>query len=222
MPVINGVLTTDSIEQTIERSGTKAGNKGSEAALTTIEMVNLLKGNLKHVANTSGRLCSETQSTSFCCTRDYEWQMSHNPVHEIEARTRVENAMHKVDLNYYHELLTQVVAQHEALDELLIPVLDRELTALDGVELATLRLGAYELRDHLEVPYRVVLDETIELAKHFGGADSHKYINGVLTVFHQSFVKLKNNKQNNRLDVAWLSFQLLSGTLNVHQNLMSV
>ncbi|MCG2573522.1 MULTISPECIES: transcription antitermination factor NusB [Acinetobacter] len=110
----------------------------------------------------------------------YEWQMSHNPVHEIEARTRAENAMHKVDLNYYHELLTQIVAEHEALDALLIPVLDREIDALDGVELATLRLGAYELRQHLEIPYRVVLDEAIELAKHFGGADSHKYINGVL------------------------------------------
>lgn len=106
--------------------------------------------------------------------------MSHNPVHEIEARTRVENAMHKVDLGYYHELLTAVIANHEALDALLVPVLDRELSALDGVELATLRLGAYELKDHLEVPYRVVLDEAIELAKHFGGADSHKYINGVL------------------------------------------
>ncbi len=67
----------------------------------------------------------------------YEWQMSHNPVHEIEARTRAENAMHKVDLNYYHELLTQVIAQHEDLDALLIPVLDREIDALDGVELAT-------------------------------------------------------------------------------------
>ena len=110
----------------------------------------------------------------------YEWQMSHNPVHEIEARTRDENAMHKVDLGYYHELLTQVIADRDNLDTLLIPVLDRELKALDGVELATLRLGAYELRDHLEIPYRVVLDEAIELAKHFGGADSHKYINGVL------------------------------------------
>jgi len=106
--------------------------------------------------------------------------MSHNPVHEIEARTRAENAMHKVDLGYYHELLTQVIADRDNLDTLLIPVLDRELKALDGVELATLRLGAYELRDHLEIPYRVVLDEAIELAKHFGGADSHKYINGVL------------------------------------------
>ena len=110
----------------------------------------------------------------------YEWQMSHNPVHEIEARTRADNAMHKVDLGYYHELLTQVVANSASLDELLIPVLDRELTALDGVELATLRLGAYELQEHLEIPYRVVLDEAIELAKHFGGADSHKYINSVL------------------------------------------
>lgn len=110
----------------------------------------------------------------------YEWQMSSNPVHEIEARTRAENAMHKVDIGYYHELLSQVIKQHETLDELLIPALDRELSALDGVELATLRLGAYELQHHLEIPYRVVLDEAIELAKHFGGADSHKYINGVL------------------------------------------
>ena len=110
----------------------------------------------------------------------YEWQMSRNPVHEIEARTRMENAMHKVDLSYYHELLTQAVANHEALDALLIPVLDRQIEALDGVELATLRLGAYELKEHLEIPYRVVLDEAIELAKHFGGADSHKYSNGVL------------------------------------------
>ena len=110
----------------------------------------------------------------------YEWQMSQNPVHQIEARTRAENAMHKVDLSYYHELLTRVVEESDILDELLKPVLDRDLNALDGVELATLRLGAYELRDHAEIPYRVVLDEAIELAKHFGGADSHKYVNGVL------------------------------------------
>lgn len=110
----------------------------------------------------------------------YEWQMTGNPVHEIEARTRAENAMHKVDLGYYHTLLTQIIGQTDALDELLTPVLDRELSALDGVELATLRLGTFELRDRLEVPYRVVIDEAIELAKHFGATDSHKYVNGVL------------------------------------------
>lgn len=110
----------------------------------------------------------------------YEWQMTKNPPHEIEARTRAENAMHKVDIGYYHELLSQVVQQHTELDSLLAPVIDREIASLDGVELATLRLGVYELKHHLEVPYRVVLDEAIELAKHFGGADSHKYVNGVL------------------------------------------
>lgn len=110
----------------------------------------------------------------------YEWQMTGNPVHEIEARTRAENAMHKVDIAYYHELLSQVVQQASPLDELFKPYIDRELSALDNVELATLRLGAYELRDHLEIPYKVVLDEAIELAKHFGATDSHKYVNGVL------------------------------------------
>lgn len=110
----------------------------------------------------------------------YEWQMSKNLPHEIEARTRADNAMHKVDLNYYHELLTQVIQQVDDLDQLLLSIINRPLTELDGVELATLRLGTYELKHHLEIPYRVVLDEAIELAKHFGGADSHKYINGVL------------------------------------------
>ena len=110
----------------------------------------------------------------------YEWHMSGNPIHAIEARTRADNAMHKVDIGYYHELLSQVAERKDELDALLQPVVDRDLAALDGVELATLRLGAYELAHHLEIPYRVVLDEAIELAKHFGGADSHKYVNGVL------------------------------------------
>jgi N utilization substance protein B len=110
----------------------------------------------------------------------YEWHMTRNPVHEIEARTRAENAMHKVDIGYYHQLLTGVINHVDALDALLQPVLDREIAVLDGVELAILRLGVFELRDRLEVPYRVVIDEAIELAKHFGATDSHKFVNGVL------------------------------------------
>lgn len=110
----------------------------------------------------------------------YEWQLSGNLPHEIEARTRADNAMHKVDLNYYHELLSRVIADHAALDQLMIHILDRDTKQLDPIELAILRLSTYEMRDHLEIPYRVVIDEAIELAKHFGGTDSHKYINGVL------------------------------------------
>ena len=124
----------------------------------------------------------------------YEWQMTHNPVHEIEARTRAENAMHKVDIGYYHQLLTQVIQHTVALDELIKPLIDRDLSALDGVELATLRLGAFELRDRLEVPYRVVIDEAIELAKHFGATDSHKYVNGVLDRLAQQLRAAEKNQ----------------------------
>ena len=110
----------------------------------------------------------------------YEWQLSGNPAYEIEARYRVENAMHKVDLDYFHELLHRIQAEAEALDALFTPYLDRAFTSLDPVELATLRIGTYELKHRLDVPYRVVINEGIELAKTFGASESHKYINGVL------------------------------------------
>lgn len=110
----------------------------------------------------------------------YEWQLSGNPSYEIEARYRVENAMHKVDLDYFHELLQRIPTLTQELDALFEPHLDRAFTALDPVELSTLRIGTYELKYRLDVPYRVVINEGIELAKTFGASESHKYINGVL------------------------------------------
>lgn len=110
----------------------------------------------------------------------YEWQLSGNPSYEIEARYRVENAMHKVDLDYFHELLQRIPTVTQELDALFEPHLDRAFAALDPVELATLRIGTYELKYRLDVPYRVVINEGIELAKTFGASESHKYINGVL------------------------------------------
>jgi N utilization substance protein B len=110
----------------------------------------------------------------------YEWQMSGNPAWEIEARYRTENAMHKVDLDYFHELLHGIPPISNELDDLLAPLLDREFQSLDPVELATLRIGAYELKARLDVPYRVVINEAVELAKVFGAAESHRYVNGVL------------------------------------------
>lgn len=111
----------------------------------------------------------------------YEWQISGNPVYEIEARYRVENDMHKVDLPYFHELITHIVQRSEQLDEALGPCLDnRAINELDPVELATLRIGAYEILHRIDVPYKVVINEGVELAKTFGATDSHKYVNGVL------------------------------------------
>jgi N utilization substance protein B len=88
--------------------------------------------------------------------------------------------MHKVDLGYFHELIKHISQGAGELDEALLPYLDRSLNDLDPVELATLRIGAYELLKRLDVPYKVVINEGIELAKTFGATESHKYVNGVL------------------------------------------
>ncbi len=110
----------------------------------------------------------------------YEWLLTDNAAHEIEARTRAENHMNKTDVVYYHELLSQTIVHNESLDEILDSAIDRELDALNVVERAILLLGVYEMRERLEIPYAIVIDEGVDLAKHFGATDSHHYVNGVL------------------------------------------
>ena len=84
------------------------------------------------------------------------------------------------DQALFHDLLHNTARYREELDRDIAPLLDRRLVDLDAVELAILRLGAYELSKRLEVPYRVVINEGVELAKSFGATDGHKYINGIL------------------------------------------
>lgn len=110
----------------------------------------------------------------------YEWQLSGNQPFEIEARYRVENAMHKVDLAYFHELLHQASLRARELDAAYEGFLDRKASQIDPVERAILRIGAYELIHHIEIPYRIILNEAVELAKDFGATDSYKYINSIL------------------------------------------
>src|SRR5699024_11474088 len=88
--------------------------------------------------------------------------------------------MTKVDRRYFHALLHGVPAQVGGLDEALRPFLDRPVQELSQVEKAILRMGAFELKERIDVPYRVVINEGIELAKVFGAEDSFKYVNGVL------------------------------------------
>lgn len=86
----------------------------------------------------------------------------------------------EADVAYFREVLPAVLARKEELDGRLEPLLDRPLVQLDPVERAVLRLATYELTERLEVPYRVVIHEAVELAKRFGAEQSHRYINGVL------------------------------------------
>jgi len=103
-----------------------------------------------------------------------------NAPHDIAARTRATNAMHTVHIGYYHEMMRDIPEQIEALDVLISQHLDREVDKLDTVEHAILLIGAYELQNRIEIPYKVVLDEAMKLNNHFGATDAHKLINAVL------------------------------------------
>lgn len=119
---------------------------------------------------------------SFALQALYQWQMAGQPVNEIDAQFRVDNEaeMRNTDKRLFSELLTGVASRKSELDEQFKPFLDRELEDLDPVELAVLRIGSYELIHRLEVPYRVAINESVELAKIFGATESHRYVNGVL------------------------------------------
>jgi len=103
-----------------------------------------------------------------------------NAPHDIAARTRATNAMHTVHIGYYHEMMRDIPEQIDALDALISQLLDRDIDKLDTVEHAILLIGAYELQNRLEIPYKVVLDEAMKLNNHFGATDAHKLINAVL------------------------------------------
>ena len=110
----------------------------------------------------------------------YQWQLSGLDLNEIEKQFRQEQDLRKADIEYFSELLHKVPAYLDELDKALQEHLDRDVEQLDPVERAILRLGAYELKFRLEIPFKVVINEGVNLAKTFGSTDSHKYINGVL------------------------------------------
>ena len=109
----------------------------------------------------------------------YQWHISKSEPLEIEAQFHEQNGG-KIDWEYFSEVFLEIAKQQEALDKLISPLLDRELKSLDPVERALLYLGAFELANRIDIPYRVVINECVELAKTFGATDGHKYINGVL------------------------------------------
>ncbi len=110
----------------------------------------------------------------------YEWQMSGNTVDRIISRYVVDQQMRNVDEAYFRELINGVAEHCEQLDEKISVYIDRAYEDIDPVEKAILRIGTYELMQRLDIPYRVVINEALELTKTFGAELSHKFINGVL------------------------------------------
>ena len=110
----------------------------------------------------------------------YAWQVGGNPMRDVIEEFRHEQDMEIADLDYFEDLLRGVEKHCADLDAGLAPWLDREMAQVDPIERAILRLAAYELCHRPDVPYRVVLNEAVEVAKRFGAEHGHTYVNGVL------------------------------------------
>lgn len=110
----------------------------------------------------------------------YEWQLNPREVSSVEANIRELEEFGKCDRVHFDALLHGCIEQRETLDAGLLKFLDRPLAELSPVEHAVLWVGAFELANCPDVPYKVAINEAVELAKNFGGTDGHKYVNGVL------------------------------------------
>ncbi len=110
----------------------------------------------------------------------YQWQLSAALPDDIIGQLRLSQNLKDTDIDYFEELLRGVIADSETLAAAFSPFLDRPLAQLDPVERGIFLLSTYELSTRPDVPYRVVLNEAVELAKKFGAEESHKYVNAVL------------------------------------------
>ncbi len=110
----------------------------------------------------------------------YAWQMSGGDVTSVIAQFAHEQTHEIADLAYFEDLVRGVMQHQADLDAALLPFIGREIVQVDPIERAVLRIAAYELRQRLDVPYRVVINEAIETVKRFGAEHGHTYVNGVL------------------------------------------
>lgn len=112
----------------------------------------------------------------------YQWQVGGGSSASIRTEFRERDGMKDVDWAFFDTLVDGVIKDCDELDSALLPLLDREIGALDPVERAILRISTHEFRSQLEVPFKVVINEGVQLARVFGADKSHRYINGVLDV----------------------------------------
>jgi N utilization substance protein B len=126
------------------------------------------------------RRSTRRRSREFALQGLYQWQLAGKDPVMIAAELAEGEGFGKSDVAYFRALLNGAIANASELESQMAPFLDREVSELSPIERGILLLGGYELMRELEVPYRVVINEAVELAKVYGGTDGHKYVNGVL------------------------------------------
>ena len=121
-----------------------------------------------------------SRAREFAVQALYQHLVGRQDAESIDQFTRGLSGFHKADSVHYDALLHGCIREAAELDQLILPLLDRKLEEISPIERAVMWIGAYEFLHAADVPWRVVLNECIELAKEFGGTDGHKYVNGVL------------------------------------------
>lgn len=120
------------------------------------------------------------RSREFAVQGLYQWLLSHEDAGAIQAQITEAVGFAKADAEHFQDLLHGAIRDADLLHAEIAQYIDRRVDELSPVEHATLLVGGYELLRHVEIPYRVVINEAVELAKTFGGTDGYKYVNGVL------------------------------------------
>lgn len=134
-------------------------------------------------ANPSKNRTPRHRAREFALQGLYQWLLNSEDAGAIDAHIRQAHGFDKADAEHFDALLHGAIKQVHQLREVLSPLIDRPLDQLSPVEHAALLIGAFELKNHVEIPYKVVINEAVELTKSFGGVDGHKYVNGVLDKF---------------------------------------
>ena len=136
-------------------------------------------GGAKQGAKSGGR-SARRRAREFAMQGLYQWLLSGESGGAIHAHIQGSPGFEHADRAHFDALLHGVIRESEEINRLILPFLDREVAHLSPVERATMMIGCYELLRHQEIPYRVVINEAVELAKSFGGTDGYKYVNGIL------------------------------------------
>lgn len=116
----------------------------------------------------------------FCLQALYQWEITHQDIAVIEAQFLQDENIERVDLAYFKELVSGVIEQLEFIQSYIKRYVDRPISEIDPIELSILRMAIYELLKRPDVPYKVIVNEALELGKAFGATDGYKFVNGIL------------------------------------------
>ena len=133
-----------------------------------------------HHANPNKSRTPRHRAREFALQGLYQWLLNQEDAGAIDAHIRNAHGFDKADAEHFDLLLHGTIRDVDNLRSEIVPLIDRAINQLSPVEHAALLIGAFELRHHIEIPYKVVINEAVELTKSFGGVDGHKYVNGVL------------------------------------------